>query len=192
MPNKTKLEMIILAAIDLIAERGFHDAPTTLIAKRAGVSTGALFHYFKNKDELIKEIFSYTNKKFYGAVLKGYSPEKSIQDRFFHLCTAMLRYFIKHPALFHYADQFFISPFGSEIRFRMMQSELDVNDPFLALLIEGIARKEIVDLPIPVHNALTFNSLVGLARSHFDGCKLDDKLINRAVESCWNAIKLHD
>jgi len=48
---------IVAAAKNLFTERGF--APTTVaeIAAAAGVTKGALFHYFRTKDELFVEIW---------------------------------------------------------------------------------------------------------------------------------------
>ncbi|MCK5033837.1 MAG: helix-turn-helix transcriptional regulator, partial [Calditrichia bacterium] len=51
-----KREAILKATLNLLVERGFHDTPTSLIAKEAGVATGTLFHHFKNKEELINAL----------------------------------------------------------------------------------------------------------------------------------------
>lgn len=43
------------AALEILAERGFADLPVKDIARRAGVSTGVLYHYFSSKDEILLE-----------------------------------------------------------------------------------------------------------------------------------------
>ena len=45
------------AAIDLLAERGYEQVSTTMIARRAGVSNGALTHHFPTKAELMGAAF---------------------------------------------------------------------------------------------------------------------------------------
>jgi len=45
-------ERIRGAAAWLFAERGFHGTGMRLIAEEAGVSVGALYHYFRSKDEV--------------------------------------------------------------------------------------------------------------------------------------------
>ena len=59
-----KRDAIIKAAMEVIAEHGFHQSSTSLIAKRAGVRSGTIYHYFKNKDVLIEQIFNTIWKKY--------------------------------------------------------------------------------------------------------------------------------
>lgn len=47
---------ILAAAASLYAERGFHSVQTPDIAKRAKISVGALYRYFKNKHEIFAEL----------------------------------------------------------------------------------------------------------------------------------------
>ena len=46
------------AAMELIAENGFHGSPTSMIAARACVGTGTIYRYFADKDKLIWEVFN--------------------------------------------------------------------------------------------------------------------------------------
>lgn len=55
---------IIQAAVDVIAERGFALTTIDEIAKRLGVSKGAVYWYFPNKEALIKEVFNYVQDDF--------------------------------------------------------------------------------------------------------------------------------
>ncbi len=59
MPQKLKEEVkgrIINAALDLILESGFSNADMRSIAKKAGITHGNLYRYFKSKDDLISYI----------------------------------------------------------------------------------------------------------------------------------------
>ena len=47
---------IIKAARTVFAKKGYHDATMDDIAKEVGVSKGALYSYFKSKEDLLKEI----------------------------------------------------------------------------------------------------------------------------------------
>jgi AcrR family transcriptional regulator len=47
---------VLLAAIELFAERGYHATTTRDIATRVGMSTGAMYAYFRSKEELLFEI----------------------------------------------------------------------------------------------------------------------------------------
>lgn len=54
--SEDKQIALLEAATDVVAEQGLA-APTSLIARRAGVAEGTLFRYFATKDELLNELY---------------------------------------------------------------------------------------------------------------------------------------
>ncbi|HAA54620.1 MAG TPA: TetR family transcriptional regulator [Myxococcales bacterium] len=52
-----KRELILDAAIEVLAERGFAHTKIRNIAEAAGVADGTIYLYFKNKDELLIHLF---------------------------------------------------------------------------------------------------------------------------------------
>jgi len=57
-PRRTdKRSLITEAAVDVFAEKGFHQARVSDIAKRAGVADGTIYLYFKNKEDLLLSVF---------------------------------------------------------------------------------------------------------------------------------------
>ena len=52
-----KHDLILEAAIEVFAERGFHHARIADIARRAGVADGTIYLYFRNKDDVLLSIF---------------------------------------------------------------------------------------------------------------------------------------
>ena len=49
-------EEILKSAIDLFGQKGFSRTPTAMIARKAGVAEGLIFHYFKNKKGILVHI----------------------------------------------------------------------------------------------------------------------------------------
>ncbi len=47
---------IYAAAAQVFAERGYHGASTTEIAKRLGIAQSTLYHYFTSKDEALEKV----------------------------------------------------------------------------------------------------------------------------------------
>ncbi|MFD9736223.1 TetR/AcrR family transcriptional regulator [Umezawaea sp. NPDC059074] len=62
MTNGTVPERLIGAATELFAAKGFDRVAVQEIVDRAGVTKGAMYHYFGSKDDLLHEI--------YGSVLR--------------------------------------------------------------------------------------------------------------------------
>ena len=61
-----KKEKIIKAGFDLICENGYHNTNTAEIAKKANVSTGIVYQYFKDKHDIFMEaIKMYGDKIFF-------------------------------------------------------------------------------------------------------------------------------
>ena len=48
---------ILRAAIDVFAKKGYHGCRISDVAKEAGVAYGLVYHYFKNKEELLQSVF---------------------------------------------------------------------------------------------------------------------------------------
>ncbi|HEX2983571.1 MAG TPA: TetR/AcrR family transcriptional regulator [Ignavibacteriales bacterium] len=67
-----KRERILNAARKEFAQKGYNDASTNEIVKEAGISKGALFHYFESKKELYLFLFDHTydilRKEFFGKI----------------------------------------------------------------------------------------------------------------------------
>lgn len=55
--RSAKRDLIIDAAVEVFAERGFHQARVSDIAGNAGVADGTIYLYFKNKEDLLLSIF---------------------------------------------------------------------------------------------------------------------------------------
>src|SRR5690348_8735075 len=55
-----KHELILRAAIDVFAGRGFFNAQVADVARAAGVAAGTVYLYFRGKDDLLVSIFERT------------------------------------------------------------------------------------------------------------------------------------
>lgn len=49
--------LLMSVARELFTERGFADAPTEELVRRAGLTRGALYHHFKDKEDLFVAVF---------------------------------------------------------------------------------------------------------------------------------------
>jgi len=188
MPDKRN--EIVQAALELIAEQGFHGAPMAMIAEKSGVAVGTIYRYFENKDVLINALYRELEGAVMAALRKDYSEEKPFRERFLHLGTTLLRYFISFPVHFCYLEQYHYSPYGQSLRRERLLSKVEDQDIFQQLFAEGIAQQVLKDFPLAVLFALAFGPLVVLARDHILGfVVLDDALISQTVEACWDGVR---
>jgi TetR/AcrR family fatty acid metabolism transcriptional regulator len=55
--RREKRDLILEAAITVFARMGYHGARVSDIAQEAGIAYGLVYHYFKNKEEILRSIF---------------------------------------------------------------------------------------------------------------------------------------
>ncbi len=71
-------DIIIEAAAQVLAKRGYDGTSTNLIAERAGVSVGTVYEYFPNKDVLLNALQSHWNDTCWGYLQQLPAPDPSL------------------------------------------------------------------------------------------------------------------
>jgi AcrR family transcriptional regulator len=72
---------ILLAAAEVIGERGLADTRIADIADRAGVSSGLAVYYFKSKDRLLAEALLAADDRFYARTVEQLEPLDRAADQ---------------------------------------------------------------------------------------------------------------
>jgi len=80
--NGEKKEMILEAAVEVMAEEGYYNTKMSWIADRAEIAVGTIYNYFGSKEEVLEEIFAREFKKRldFLAALED-DPELTARDR---------------------------------------------------------------------------------------------------------------
>lgn len=60
---KSKKKIILIAAISVIAEKGYQESSIKDIADKAEISVGSIYSYFKNKQEILAEIYQHISSQ---------------------------------------------------------------------------------------------------------------------------------
>ncbi|MCF7927363.1 MAG: TetR/AcrR family transcriptional regulator [Candidatus Izimaplasma sp.] len=111
-----KKERIIFSAIKLFNKNGFHATPTSKIAKKAKVSVGTLFNYFKTKDDLIKEIYLYIKYHSKEVFLNHLENKPTYHDKLQSMWCAVIQWGIDNPEEFQFLEMFNTSPYKFQIQ----------------------------------------------------------------------------
>src|SRR6059036_4364206 len=72
-----KRDLILRAATDVFADRGFFNAQVADVARAAGVAAGTVYLYFRSKDHLLVSIFERTMRE---ALADGQQAVASLRD----------------------------------------------------------------------------------------------------------------
>ena len=182
-----KQDAILGATLELVSERGFHDAPTSLIAQEAGVGVGTIYRYFENKEDLIDELYKKLKLQLARAMLVDYSADLPLRERFRRIWINTARYYIDHPLETGFMEQYANSPF---LKPETTNIHAEYFRPVYDFIENGVYEGVLKDLPPELFGSLTLEVAISLAKKHRDGViVLDDDALERAVDACWDAIK---
>ena len=182
-----KRSAILQAALEIFAENGFHNSPTSLIAKKAEVGTGTIYRYFESKDDLIEALHQDLEQKIHSILLSAVPENAPIRERFIRIHANILTFLINNPFEFKFLEQYFNSPFGIE---KKREKASGCDSPLALLFCEGIKQQIIKALPEPVLFALSFGPIIFLARDHLQGSfNLTEDVILTTLSASWDAVK---
>ncbi|MGQ4915391.1 MAG: TetR/AcrR family transcriptional regulator [Candidatus Asgardarchaeia archaeon] len=101
--RKIAKEKIFNAAREIFAKKGFLKATISEIAEQAKVSKGLIHWYYKNKDELIKEVALSVipHKEMMNVLQKDF---RTVKDLFYEICNTYIDFYteVKNRKLFLY------------------------------------------------------------------------------------------
>jgi TetR/AcrR family fatty acid metabolism transcriptional regulator len=88
-----KYHQILEAAVKVFAHQGFFQSTISQIAKDAGVADGTIYLYFKNKEDILVQIFSYKTKQVFDRFREEVDRADNAIDKLRNLITRHLEEF---------------------------------------------------------------------------------------------------
>lgn len=140
--DQPKYHQIIEAAVEIIAENGYHSSQVSKIAKKANVADGTIYLYFKNKEDILISVFKEKMGEFIAEIESAISHQTTVSDKLLTLIQVHYEQFIQSPYLAIVA-QLEIRQSKPELRYEInnvLKSYLNVID---AIINEGIEKGEI-------------------------------------------------
>jgi len=191
MKKPDKKDDILQSALKLLAEQGFHGAPMAQIAELAGVGTGTIYRYFKNREVLILAVHQMIYGEMMAFLLDGFPKDQPLRECFFHIGHRIIDFFIQNPLEFQYNEQFINSPYGNEMRRNELGKTGDQYNLFQELYKKGLADQIVKIVPVTVFLDLAFAPIAWAVRDHHLGfVTLDKTISDTIVSACWDCIKL--
>lgn len=188
-----KRDVIVEAAIRLIAEFGFHGTSVAMIAEKAGVGAGTIYRYFQDKNALVTEIFKQVDADFKKALMQGYDESRAVRECFLHLCRGVFRYAMDKPFEFKFIEQYYYSPYGTDLRREKLFCTCNDGGgalPFSRVFEAGKRQRIIKDLPPFVLLALAIGPIIFLVKDCISGLvQPDAPTIDATLAACWDALK---
>jgi TetR/AcrR family fatty acid metabolism transcriptional regulator len=93
-----KRRAILHAAVRVFAEKGYHGCRVADVARQAGVAYGLVYHYFRNKEALLENVFAEQWAIFIGAIRAIREGPGSAAERLAGVCRFAVDVFKTAPA----------------------------------------------------------------------------------------------
>ncbi|QTA81063.1 Transcriptional regulator, TetR-type [Desulfonema limicola] len=184
--ENNKRKKIMKAALELVAENGFHNSPTSQIAKNAGVGAGTIYRYFENKDILIREIHDEIRKEILEYIFKGDNPDLPVRDRFICFFSGLAGFLLDNHSKYKYIEQYYNSPYGIDEKRACKE-----DDPFEIFFNHAKQQHIMKDIDNEILFALAFGPISFLLKDHCSGfIELNDEIIQKVIRASWDALKL--
>jgi len=184
--KKDKREVILQAALELLATNGFQHTPMSLIVKHSGASAGIIYHYFASKDELIQALYRRVKSELGRAILSANVQSLPLGERFLQLWIRAFHFYATHPYETAFLEQYESAPNKS----KLAEEDLPEGEVMLNQFIKEYQSHQLLkELPYAALYELTLGVAVRLARQATAGQFHEDEVALRSIaQACWDAV----
>lgn len=180
-------------ALEMIVQEGIERFSIQKLAKQASVSPATMYIYFKNKEDLILQLYTDVWSRMFEATLKGFDSSMSFEQGLRIQWKNRMEY-----ALGNHAEALFLEHLRScpvhdkaikavDPRFRKIMT---------AFVANAIKNKQLVKTSFEVYWSVAFAPLYNLVRLHRSGFNkrgekfvLDAKTMNKTLELVLKALR---
>jgi TetR/AcrR family transcriptional repressor of multidrug resistance operon len=186
-PSPDKREAIFCATIKLLAQYGFHGFSIKQLAEEAGVATGTIYLYFKDREDLIRELNTQIINDFVKASLEGHDPQLPLKQQYQHICFNIWQFCIENSCITHCKAQFDHLP--PDVLRSQHSHAWDGLQPLKHLFEQGRKTQKIKNLPDDILISFSIEPYLYLARQHLlDIIKVDSEQLTHIIDASWDAI----
>jgi AcrR family transcriptional regulator len=185
--DENKINEIYKATLNLVKATGLSGITMQSVAKEAGIATGTLYIYFKNKEALISSLFESCVMGWANAFFKNYDPNEPFKIGFHTIWLNMVQDRLSRFNESIFIEQCFHSPYideESKTRLRKMF------EPLLQMFERGKKEHLIKDMDTFWLLAFMTGFINEIAkRVIYYNRKLTDEALEGNFQLCWDGIK---
>lgn len=163
MKDENKEATIRKKAIEMIVDEGFDGLSMQKLARAADISASTIYIYFKNREDLLNQLYIGIVQQFEIAALKDFDPEMPFERGLWRQWKNRYENIVKDPTSFYFHEQFRNSPLikhqNSNENFRAKMRQFYSN---------AIAKGEVIELPHEIYFALAYGAFYTLIKFHLD------------------------
>jgi TetR/AcrR family transcriptional repressor of multidrug resistance operon len=164
--NADKQKRVKQKAIEMLVADGFQGFSMNRLALASNISVATLYIYYKDKDDLIKNIGAEIGKNFMSTTLKDFSPDMRFAEGLRRQWENRSAFALKHPKEVACYEIIRHSQHGDYIA---EQSLKDFKSTMSAFCQNALNKKELIPVPVDVFWSIAYGPLYTLLRFHEEG-----------------------
>lgn len=160
--DESKEKAIREKAIEMIVKEGFDGLSMQKLAKAANVSPATIYLYFKNREDLLNQLYIGIEAAFTEATLKDFDPEMSFEDGLWLQWKNRFAHNIRYPYHIYFMEQFRTSPLinHKDIKENRFKAAMGL------FVKNAIKRNELIELPVEIFWSIAYGPLYTLIKFH--------------------------
>lgn len=191
--DENKVQAIREKALAMIVKLGFDGLSMQKLAKEADVSPATIYIYYKDREDLIVQLWMEEMQKMTTATLEGFDPDMGFEEGLKVQWMNRAKYCLENPESMHLLEQIKFSPYNDICLKRMDKNFVQAMSAFVH---NAIKRNELVKLPLEVYWSIAFAPLYQLVKMHMRGkgitgtekFVLDQKVMNQTLKLVLKAL----
>lgn len=149
-------------ALEMIVKEGFDGMSMQKLAKAANISPATIYLYYKNREDLLNQLYITTDKLFAEETLKDFDPAMPFEEGMRLQWKNRLAYSMKYPYNVRFMEQFRNSPL---INHKDVKASAFKN-AMMTFYRNAVKRNEVAELPVEVFWSIAYGPLYSLIRFH--------------------------
>ena len=191
--DEHKEQTIRKKAMEMIVREGIDRFSIQKLAREAKVSPATMYIYFKNKDDLILQLYAEASNRMFESALRGFDSSMPFSKGLRIQWKNRLEF-----SLGNHAEALFLEHMKS---CPVHDKAIKLIDPrfreiMAAFIGNAVKNKELVKVPLEVYWSVAFAPLYNLIRMHRSGVSkggekfvLDEKTVNKTLKLVLKALK---
>ena len=186
-PIADKKKAIFESTLELVREKGFHGTPMSLVAKRAGVAAGTIYHYFESKQDLIIELFFYIRDQIIAVLKREDNPQVPFQKCFFNIWYGLHDYYSQNPNVLMFFEQFVNSPYNTCLN---DASKSEFHKHLFGFFERGIREGHLKPLSPKILGTLAHANIISTVKMYSSGhLVLEEGELKQLPQILWDGMR---
>ena len=149
-------------AIEMIVKEGFDGFSMQKLAKAANVSPATIYLYFKNREDLLNQLYITIDEVFSDSTLRGFDPEVTFEEGLWLQWKNRFDHHVNYPNHILFIEQFRSSPLVDHKDIKITKFKAAMEQFFN----NAIKRGELTELPLEIFWAIAYGPLYTLIKFH--------------------------